>query len=226
VDCGLPHFHKGESRDGRETITRSECHMKSNLNHPWPRSGGFEFRPVAGNRLAPNRCCLEAGRNQSHGTTLAGQVCPLVFPAALRSVHLALHASMAGVAAKEGNVIETASKTIGNVRITDFTLIALLIATDVWLASPPAYGAVQYTGHSLVSVARSTCNDWLSLFARSSLKALCASHMRNGMRSGLSCVNYFSFWRLLQGGDPLPRTANCLKIILLVDPSALRCGGV
>ena len=36
----------------------------------------------------------------------------------------------------------------------------------------------------------------------------------------------FLLWRLLQDGDPLARTANCLEIVLLVDPTALRCGGV
>lgn len=53
---------------------------------------------------------------------------------------------------------------------------------------------------------------------------LCAFHVR----SWLSCLNHFwlGIYRLLQGGDHLARTTNCLKIILLVDPSTLRCDGV
>jgi hypothetical protein len=67
---------------------------------------------------------LLAAKSLLHRLQNSGQVCPLVFPAALRSSHCLLHVSMAGVAAKEGKVIETASKTVGKVRITDFTLIA------------------------------------------------------------------------------------------------------
>src|SRR5262249_36492 len=66
----------------------------------------------------------QAERFQRHFSLLhwlqnSGQVCPLVFPAAFRFDHLALHASMAGVAPKEGNAIEAASNAIGNVRIAD-----------------------------------------------------------------------------------------------------------
>ena len=53
-------------------------------------------------------------------------------------------------------------------------------------------------------------------------KNLCSSHMR----SRLCCANHSLFWELLQGGDPLAGSANCLKIVLLVDPTALRCGRV
>ena len=37
-------------------------------------------------------------------------------------------------------------------------------------------------------------------------------------RALTSCL----LWQLLQDGDPLARTANCLKIVLLVDPTTLR----
>src|SRR5262245_5628307 len=90
----------------------------------------------------------------------------------------------------------------------------------VRLTSLRSKGPVQYTGHSLVSVARSACDDRLTLFARSS----CTSDMRNW----LSCINHVLFrdCRPLQVGDHLARTANCLQIIILVDPSALRRSGV
>ena len=97
------------------------------------------------------------------------------------------------------------------------------------LTSPPSKGTVQYTGHRLGSVARSACDEWLTLFCRSRPYFLCGSQMR----SRLCCAGYFLFCnflsrtcRLLRANDDLARTANSFKIILLVDPSSLRRGGV
>src|SRR5262245_11315158 len=85
-------------------------------------------------------------------------------------------------------------------------------------------GPVQYTGHSFVSVSRSACDDRLTLFGRSRSCLLSASHRR----TRLSYIDHVLFrsYRLLQGGDHLARTTNCLKVVLLVDPSTLRCSGV
>ena len=116
-----------------------------------------------------------------------------------------------------------ASKTIGNMGIPNLTLMVSsggrFVEGELRSKSP-----VQYAGDSLVSIARSTGDDRLSLFGRPTSKAFYGSHMRGG----LTCVNHFLLRRCqgLQGSDPLARATNGLKIIPLVDPSSLRCHGV
>src|SRR3954451_13544376 len=90
------------------------------------------------------------------------------------------------------------------------------------LASLRSKCLVQDTGDCLVPVASSACDAGLNLFGRSRSYFLCASHMR----SRLWVVKLLGLCRLLQGGDHLTRTSARLEIVLLVNPSTLRCDGV